>query len=219
MSSDEVLSNTLLSSDSIHIFGSGLNTERPANKAIHDLSGKGWRLVPLHLKDAGATISNIPIRKEIDEGIIPEIVVLFLAPQIALNVVKQFLFRFQASEFPLVWFQRGAKNDVAVSMLEEIGAKFVVEDCIVEYINRNSLVKSSKVPTLPWYRQTKDLSKDGCSVWSAFSGTEINTNFDGEFEWVGDLWDLEASQHIIPRYIRSMRKEEETLEELALRLS
>ena len=80
-------------------------------------------------------------------------------------------------------------------------------------------MKSSKVPTLPWYRQTKDLSKDGCSVWSAFSGTEINTNFDSEFEWAGDLWDLEASQHIIPRYIRSMRKEEETLEELALRLS
>ena len=219
MSSDEVLSNTLLSSASIHIFGSGLNTETPANKAIHDLSGKGWRLVPLHLNDAGSSIANFPIRKEIDEGIIPEIVVLFLAPQRALSIVKQFLFKFQGPEFPLIWFQRGAKNEEATSMLEDIGAKFIVDDCIVEYINRNSLVKSPKVATLPWYRQTKDLSKDGCSVWSAFSGTEINTSFDGEFEWAGDLWDLEVSQHIIPRYIRSMRKEEETLEELALRLS
>ena len=219
MFSDEVLSNKLLSSDSIHIFGSGLNAEKPANKAIHDLSGKGWRLVPLHLNDAGSTIANFPIRKEIDEGIIPEIVVLFLAPQRVLSIVKQFLFKFQGPEFPLIWFQRGAKNDDAISILDSIGAKFIVDDCIVEYINRNSLVKSSKVPTLPWYRQTKDLSKDGCSVWSAFSGTEINTNFYGEFEWAGDLWDLEVSQHIIPRYIRSMRKEEETLEELALRLS
>jgi len=219
MFSDEALSNKLLSSDSIHIFGSGLNAEKPANKAIHDLSGKGWRLVPLHLNDAGSTIANFPIRKEIDEGIIPEIVVLFLAPQRVLSIVKQFLFKFQGPEFPLIWFQRGAKNDDAISILDSIGAKFIVDDCIVEYINRNSLVKSPKVPTLPWYRQTKDLSKHGCSVWSAFSGTEINTNFDGEFEWAGDLWDLEVSQHIIPRYIRSMRKEEETLEELALRLS
>ena len=60
------------------------------------------------------------------------------------------------------------------------------------------------------------------SVVLFLNGNQVagtNTNFDGEFEWAGDLWDLEASQHIIPRYIRSMRKEEETLEELALRLS
>lgn len=85
-----------------------------------------------------------------------------MAPQRALDVVKQFLFRFQNSEFPLIWFQRGAKNDDAVSMLEDIGADYVVEDCIVEYILGNSLIKSTDVQTLPWYRQTKDLSQDGC---------------------------------------------------------
>jgi predicted CoA-binding protein len=199
--------------------GSGLNVEKPANRAIHDLSGRGWRLVPIHPKDAGSTINNIPIRKEIDDGIIPEIVVLFLAPQRALDVVKQFLFRFQNSEFPLIWFQRGAKNDDAVSMLEDIGADYVVEDCIVEYILGNSLIKSTDVQTLPWYRQTKDLSQDGCSIWSAYTGDEPEIKFEGEFEWAGDLLDLEDSQHIIPRYIRSMIKQNQSLEELALSLS
>ena len=219
MTKDEVISKILLSSTSIHILGSGLNVEKPANRAIHDLSGRGWRLVPIHPKDAGSTINNIPIRKEIDDGIIPEIVVLFLAPQRALDVVKQFLFRFQNSDFPLIWFQRGAKNDDAVSMLEDIGADYVVEDCIVEYILGNSLIKSTDIQTLPWYRQTKDLSQDGCSIWSAYTGEEPEIKFEGEFEWTGDLLDLEDSQHIIPRYIRSMIKQNQTLEELALSLS
>ena len=30
---------------SIHILGAGLNADRPANRAIHDLDGRGWRLV------------------------------------------------------------------------------------------------------------------------------------------------------------------------------
>ena len=148
----------------------------------------------------------------------PEIVVLFLAPQRALEVVKRFLFRFQGPDFPLIWFQRGAKDDDAVSMLEEIGAKYVVEDCIVEYILRNSLSKSTN-QNLPWYRQTKDMSQDGCSIWSAFSGNETDIEIVNGFEWTGDLLDLEFSQHIIPRYIRSMLKQDETLEQLALRLS
>ena len=219
MPEEDAISELILSADTIHIFGSGLNTERPAHRAIHDLQDDGWRLVPIHVKDAGATISNIPIRKEIDDGIIPEIVVLFLAPERALSVVKQFLFRFQRLDFPLIWFQRGAKNDDAISILKEMGVDFVVEDCIVEHIKRNSLSKDPKIPTLPWFRQTKNLSRDGCSVWSAFNGQEIDTLFETEFEWAGDLWDLEASQHIIPRYIRSMKKENESLEQLALRLS
>jgi predicted CoA-binding protein len=219
MSEVDVISKLLLSSTSIHILGSGLNDEKPANRAIHDLKDKGWRLVPIHPKDAGATIANIPIRKEIDDGIIPEIVVLFLAPQRALDVVKQFLFRFRGEEFPLIWFQRGAENKDAVSMLEEVGANYVIDDCIVEYILRNTLEKSTKIQSLPWYRQTKDASQDGCSIWSAFSGSEINIELMSEFEWTGDLWDLESSLHIIPRYIRSMLKENQSLEELALSLS
>ena len=78
----------LLGAETIHIIGSGLNSQKPANRAILDLNGLGWRLVPIHVGIQG-NISNIPIRKEIDEGIIPEVVVLFLAPQRALDVVKK----------------------------------------------------------------------------------------------------------------------------------
>ena len=69
MVQENEISDLLLDAKSIHIIGSGLNSERPAHRAIHDLDGLGWRLVPVHVRDAGATIRNIPIRKEIDEGI------------------------------------------------------------------------------------------------------------------------------------------------------
>ena len=214
----EYITDLLLESDSIHIIGCGLNQDRPAHKSIHDLNNRGWRLVPIHLKDSGATVNYRPIRKEIDEGVVPEVVVLFLAPERALNLIKQLFFRYSKLDFPLIWFQHGAKSKDAVEMIKEAGIKFVVDDCIVEYITRNELKKPSKdLP--PWYRQTKSLDDDGCSIWEVFDG-KTNVNLPkGELEWAGDILDLEMSQHIIPRYIRSMQTEQETLHELALRLS
>lgn len=219
MSQETRISELLLGAETIHIIGSGLNSQKPANRAIHDLNGLGWRLVPVHVRDAGATISNIPIRKEIDEGIIPEVVVLFLAPQRALDVVKQFLYRFSGDDFPLVWFQRGAEEDNAIAMLEQSGFDFVSNDCVVEWIKRNSLSKKQTFHQLPWYRQVKDNHADGCSIWTAYTGSEEIEISENSLEWVGDVIDLEVSQHIIPRYIRSMLKEGQSLEELALSLS
>tara|TARA_B100001564_G_scaffold99607_1_gene81806 strand:+ start:1295 stop:1954 length:660 start_codon:yes stop_codon:yes gene_type:complete len=219
MVQENEISDLLLDAKSIHIIGSGLNSERPAHRAIHDLDGLGWRLVPVHVRDAGATIRNIPIRKEIDEGIMPEIVVLFLAPQRALDIVKKFLFRFSANEFPLIWFQRGAEQEDAIAMLEQSGLNFVSNDCIVEFIKRNSLSKKQTLPLLPWYRQVKDNDDDGCSIWTAHNGNEEIELSENSLEWVGDIIDLEYSQHIIPRYIRSMMKTGQSLEDLALSLS
>ena len=42
---------------------------------------------------------------------------------------------------------------------------------------------------------------------------------DAPLEWVGDLIDLQDSNEMIPRYIRSLVKEGETLEEASIRLS
>ena len=218
MAKRDEISELLLKAESIHIIGSGLNPQKPANRAIHDLDGLGWRLVPVHVRDAGATIRSIPIRSEIDEGIIPEIVVLFLAPQRALDVVKKFLYRFSGKDFPLIWFQRGAEQEDAIAMLEESGFNFVSNDCVVEWIKRNSLSKGQDSQQLSWYRQVKD-SDDGCSIWTAYNGDKDIEISENTLEWVGDILDLEFSQHIIPRYIRSMLKEGQNLEELALSLS
>ena len=61
---------------------------------------------------------------------------------------------------------------------------------------------------------------DGCSVWSVHSSD--NTELDApstELEWVGSMDDLENSNHTIPRYIRSLKQESETLLQLANRLA
>ena len=50
------IEGTVREAKSIHILGAGLNPERPAHQAIHDLDGKGWRLVPIHPRDAGGAI-------------------------------------------------------------------------------------------------------------------------------------------------------------------
>ena len=56
-----------------------------------------------------------------------------------------------------------------------------------------------------------------CSVWQAFSGdAELMST---ALEWVGDLLDLEQSQHTNARYIRSLQKNDETLLETAIRLT
>ncbi len=63
-------------------------------------------------------------------------------------------------------------------------------------------------------------SVDGseCSLWRSFeSGSEHM--LEEPLEWVGDLYDLRDSDETIPRYIRSLRHEDETLSDAAHRLS
>ena len=101
------MSKKLSDISSIHIIGASLNKERTAHTAVGEISQRGWRVVPVHPRDAGATISGIPIRSEIEEGVRIEIVVLFLAPERAREVIRKLLIRHINSP-PLIWFQPGA---------------------------------------------------------------------------------------------------------------
>ena len=49
--------------------------------------------------------------------------------------------------------------------------------------------------------------------------SRLARDFSTELEWVGDLEDLEQSEHTIARYIRSLVNEDESLLEAAIRLS
>ena len=102
------ITEAVVNAQSIHILGAGLNSARPAHQAIHDLDGRGWRLVPIHPRDAGSSILGRPIRPSIDEGIIPDIVVLFLAPERAKQAVTKMLMQYPQDNFPVIWFQIGA---------------------------------------------------------------------------------------------------------------
>ena len=125
---------------------------------------------------------------------------------------------------PLVWFQPGAEDEVALEWLNDAGWTTVHADCIVLYSERHNL---SRGPVdLPWYRQVADEDGSQCSVWTAHN-RRAPIDQDGwirappttEVEWVGDLVDLETSTASVPAYIRSLRTDGEALEACALRLS
>ena len=211
-----ILSNT----DVIHIYGAGLNSERPAHSAVGELSERGWAIAPLHPRDGGATIEGFPIRPELDDGIVPKVVVLFLAPERARAVVRNLIIRFEKEQFPLVWFQLGAEDKQAHQALLEMDVPFVEHDCLVRFAQRHSLQCTNSSLPQQWFLQTASEDGGGCSVWSVHSSNSASLNRPLEaLEWVGSLDDLTQSNHTIPRYIRSLKQQDETLQTLAVRLS
>ena len=210
----------LSKTDVIHIYGAGLNSERPAHSAVGELSGRGWAIAPLHPRDGGATIEGFPIRPVLDDGIVPKVVVLFLAPERARAVVRNLIIRFERDQFPLVWFQLGAEDEQAHQALLEMDVPFVEHDCLVRFAERHSLQCTTSSLPQQWFLQTASEEGDGCSVWSVHSSNSASLNRPLEaLEWVGSLDDLTQSNHTIPRYIRSLKQQDETLQTLAVRLS
>jgi predicted CoA-binding protein len=204
----------------IHIFGAGLNPEKPAHKAVHELGARGWAVAPIHPRDAGSTINGFPIRPNLDKGISPEIVVLFLAPERARGVVRNLIINQDAENFPLVWFQHGAEDEDAISALEEMGADYVIDDCIVVNSNTNDLRCDDSILPQTWCLQTASEDEDGCSIWTVHSSdSEAEVRISSKLEWVGSLDDLSKSEHTIPRYIRSLKQDNESLLDLANRLA
>ncbi len=216
MLDEESLVPAISDINSVHIIGAGLNKERTAHTAVGEISQRGWRVVPVHPRDAGATVSGSPIRSELEDGIELELVVLFLAPERAQKVVKKLLLK-NLHHPPLIWYQPGAEDETSINWLEEAGWKVVYNDCIVRFLERNNMV-ISKIP-LPWFRQVIDSDESGCSIWTVHEFGESSDLPVSKVEWVGDLLELEQSNHIIPKYIRGLVNENEDLENCARRLA
>jgi len=210
---------TLQNARSIHVLGAGTNPERPAHRAIHDLDGRGWRLVPVHPNDAGGSVLGRPIREGFDEGLEPEIVVLFLAPPRARLAVRQLLLRHGSSSMPLIWFQPGSEDEDTLEMLNDAGLLHIVDDCIVRFVQRHHLSAATPQTQGPWYLQVAADDESGCSVWTVEAPEASKPAPTTALEWCGDFHDLEASQHPVPRYIRSLATSGESLEALAERLA
>jgi predicted CoA-binding protein len=214
------LRERVLASSTMHIFGAGLNPERPAHTAVSELAARGWACAPVHPRDAGATIDGFPIRPSLDGGLSPEIVVLFLAPERARNVIRDLIIRLDHDNFPLIWFQRGAEDPPSIDALEAMGAAYVAHDCIVEYTNRNDFSCSHSVLPQTFCLQTASEDGDGCSVWTMHSSHDADLSPPTyALEWIGSIEELERSNHTIPRYIRSLQTEDESLISLAARLT
>ena len=215
----ETLHDIVSNSSVIHIFGAGLNPEKPAHTAVKELSDRGWAIAPIHPRDAGATINGFPIRPKLDSGIVAEIIVLFLAPERAREVVRSLIINHSPDDFPLIWFQHGAEDEDSFCALDELGANYVANDCIVVNSNENDLKCANSILPQTWCLQVSSEDGDGCSVWSVHdTNSETETIISTPLEWVGSLDELKNSQHTIPRYIRSLKKESESLIETAMRL-
>jgi predicted CoA-binding protein len=210
---------TVRKAKSIHVLGAGMKADRPAHQAFHDLNGRGWRLVPVHPLDAGGSILGHPVRPALEGGALPEVVVFFLAPERAKAAVRELVLRCEPSEMPLLWFQPGSEHEDVLEMLNEAGILHIVDDCIVRFILRHHLQAETPVQPTAWYLQTASEDGSGCSVWTVESALEDRQPPTAALEWCGDLDDLRHSDHTVPRYIRSLRQPEETLEQLALRLA
>lgn len=216
MDASQDLIPALLGVTSIHVFGAGLNAERTSHTAVPELRKRGWRVVPVHPRDAGACIDGVPIRGSVEAGTPLEVAVLFLAPERARAQVRRLLMTpFETP--PLVWFQPGAEDEVALEWLRDAGWTTVHADCIVLYSERHNLAREPV--DLPWYRQVVDEDGSQCSVWTAHAVDEHAAPPTTEVEWVGDLVDLETSTASVPAYIRNLRSEGESLKACALRLS
>ena len=133
MLDEESLVSAISDINSVHIIGAGLNKERTAHTAVGEISQRGWRVVPVHPRDAGATVSGSPIRSKLEDGIELELVVLFLAPERAREVVKKLLLK-NLHHPPLIWYQPGAEDETSINWLEEAGWKVVYNDLSLIHI-------------------------------------------------------------------------------------
>lgn len=206
----------LLKSEFMHVLGAGMNTEKPANSAINELSERGWNPIPVHPHDAGASIAGYPIRPNIEDGVTTDIVVIFLSPERARETVKRLLIKNYGSS-PVIWFQHGAEDGITEGWLDDAGWQYVKNDCIVRFLERHDLSREPK--KIPWFKQVQRDDDSGCSVWSVHDYKENSDKSETELEWIGDLRDLEQSNLPIPRYIRSLANEGESLESCARRLA
>jgi predicted CoA-binding protein len=210
---------TLRQAQSLHILGAGHRSEKPAHQAIHDLIHGGWRLVPIHPRDVGGSILGRPIRRRLEVHEHPEVVVFFLAPERALEVVRELVMRYEADAMPLLWFQPGSEHEEVLEMLNEMGVLHIVDDCIVRFIQRHHLTAATTHNHEAWYLQVASSDNSGCSIWTVEHSLDSQAPPTSEVEWCGDRQDLERSEESVPRYIRSLIQPGEGLAEAAERLA
>ena len=201
---------------SVHVLGAGLRQDRPAHQAFHDAGHLGYRMVPVHPKDAGNTLLGRPIRPHpwIDDK--PELFVLFLSPERVMGQLRSWLL--EGRSIPFIWLQPGAESDDVVEFLESANIGHSVGRCWVVTVRDGNIHCSDSLEEQKWYLQTTSLDGSECSIWRTFDfGTEHSLT--EPLEWVGDHLDLSRSNETIPRYIRSLTGVDESLEDAAVRLA
>lgn len=201
---------------SVHIIGAGLRSDRPAHRAFHDAGDMGYRMIPVHPRDAGNTILGRPVRSHPWQNEEPELFVLFLSPDRVFASLREWLL--EGRKIPFVWLQPGAEREDVLEFLENAGIRYSVGRCWVVTVTEGDLRCNQPLDAVPWFLQTVAQDGSECSLWRAFE-SGLDHARDEPLEWVGDLYDLKDSDETIARYVRSLRQENETLLDAAYRLS
>lgn len=189
----------------------------PARRMLHDLEHYNYRLVPVNKKYFGSRLSSSIVRLELDTTQPIDTIVCFLGPESVKKLLANLMFA-ELVKYPKIWLQPGAESEEVIELLQNMQFEFNQGECIVEKILAEEQPVEDSVPTR-YYRQHMDLTSK-CSVFENFTVSEEFTMVEPEnVEWCGDILDLMNSDRIIPRYIRSLNNGEETIEELAVRLS
>ena len=201
---------------SVHVIGAGLNRERPAHRAFIDMKGRGYRMVPVHPRDAGSTIQGVPILPNPWASVDPELFVIFLSPERTLGLLRKWVVANRNA--PFIWLQPGAESDDVLEFLNEAGIPHSSGKCWVVTCIQNDISCEDPLPKFPWVLQTTSTDGDHCSVWRCFPpGADLK--LDEPVGGVGGLMDLQSSDERIPRYVRSLRHDGESLLETAQRLA
>ena len=190
--------------------------DSPAHRAFHDAGDMGYRMIPVHPRDAGNTILGRPVRSHPWQNEEPELFVLFLSPDRVFASLREWLL--EGRKIPFVWLQPGAEREDVLEFLENAGIRYSVGRCWVVTVTEGDLRCNQPLDAVPWFLQTVAQDGSECSLWRAFESGLDHTR-DEPLEWVGDLYDLEDSDETIARYVRSLRQENETLLDAAYRLS
>ena len=201
---------------SVHIIGAGLRQDRPAHQAFHDAGHLGYRMVPVHPKDAGNTLLGRPIRPHpwIDEE--PELFVLFLSPERVMSQLRSWLL--EGRTIPFIWLQPGAESDDVVEFLESANIGHSIGRCWVVTVRDGDIRCNNSIEEQKWYLQSTSLDGSECSIWRTFEfGSEHVLT--APKEWIGEHLAQSRSHEPIPRYIRSLKGTDESLEEAANRLA
>ena len=201
---------------SVHIIGAGLRSDRPAHRAFHDAGDMGYRMIPVHPRDAGNTILGRPVRSHPWQNEEPELFVLFLSPDRVFASLREWLL--EGRKIPFIWLQPGAEREDVLEFLENAGIRYSVGRCWVVTVTEGDLRCNQPLDAVPWFLQTVAQDGSECSLWRAFE-SGLDHARDEPLEWVGDLYDLKDSDETIARYVRSLRQENETLLDAAYRLS
>lgn len=192
----------VMAASRIAILGAGLNQQRTAHDAIHDLSASGWHPVPIHPSDAGAAVAGWPIRRRLADLDGPiEVIAVFVRPSILWDQLPLLVNRPELG--PLIWIQPGGEDPELESVLESTGREVISGACLIRTAQANGWTGQG-IERPPFGRLVGQTEPDGCSVFEWWTGPVNVDRPPGPLEWIGDIEDLKLGSATFPRYVRSL---------------